>query len=43
MKNQLADLTLEQHQAINRLESDLGLVLIAYDDYRQEDNSGELK
>ncbi|MFD2169305.1 hypothetical protein [Tumebacillus lipolyticus] len=41
MTNQLAHLTQEQHQAINRLESQLGLVLVAYDEYRQEDGAGE--
>lgn len=41
MKTQLADLTQEQHQAINQLEAQLGVVLIAYEDYQQENNSGQ--
>lgn len=36
MKNQqLADLSHDQHQAINQLEAELGVVLIAYENYRQ--------
>ncbi|WP_198299708.1 hypothetical protein [Tumebacillus avium] len=41
MKNELADLTQEQHQRINQLEAQLGVVLIAYAEYQQENNSGQ--
>ncbi|WP_157729423.1 hypothetical protein [Tumebacillus algifaecis] len=42
MKSKLANLTPEQHTAINRLESELGVVLVAYDNYKQEGVNGEL-
>lgn len=36
----LANLTEEQKHRINQLESQLGVVLIAYDGYRQENEQG---
>ncbi|WP_161780643.1 hypothetical protein [Tumebacillus flagellatus] len=39
-QNQLANLNEEQSRRIDQLESELGVVLIAYDGYRQEDNQG---
>lgn len=42
MTTKLAHLSDEQHQQINELEQQLGVVLIAYDGYRQEDEQGHL-
>jgi hypothetical protein len=40
MNNGLANLTEEQHKAINNLEKELRVVLIAFDGYRPEDENG---
>ncbi|HEU4962594.1 MAG TPA: hypothetical protein VFV52_01855 [Bacilli bacterium] len=39
-QGQLANLSDQQQQEINRMEKELGVVLIAYDGYRQEDAQG---
>lgn len=40
MSTKLANLSEEQHQQLNELEQQLGVVLIAYDGYQQEDEQG---
>lgn len=43
MSTKLAHLSEEQHQQLNELEQQLGVVLIAYDGYQQEDGQGQPK
>ncbi|MCX7570852.1 hypothetical protein OS242_12880 [Tumebacillus sp. DT12] len=43
MTTKLAHLSDAQHQQINELEQQLGVVLIAYDGYQQEDEQGHSK
>lgn len=40
MENSLANLSEQQQQELNRLEKELGVVLIAYEGYQQEDEQG---
>lgn len=41
MKNELAKLNPDQERRIDQLEAELGVVLVAYDGYRQENEQGE--
>ncbi|PWK16435.1 hypothetical protein [Tumebacillus permanentifrigoris] len=41
MNNNLAQLSDEQTRRIDQLEAELGVVLIAYDGYKQENEQGE--
>lgn len=38
--NEMANLSEEQQKRIDRLEAELGVILIAYDGYKQEDENG---
>ncbi|GIM47255.1 hypothetical protein DNHGIG_28040 [Collibacillus ludicampi] len=40
MTYHLASLTEEQKKMINDLESQLGVILVAYDGYKREDDNG---
>jgi hypothetical protein len=43
MNNNLAQLSEEQSRRIDQLEAELGVVLIAYDGYKQETLQGEAR